>query len=320
MKVTTRLIRIVVSLAALGVLTGGLAYGGMQLPGVAGWLVSVQLLPAVAAFSLITFVVWLSVTLIFGRVYCSTVCPLGTVMDIFGFATRLPRRDGLPARESRRYRYTRPRTTLRYLALVGVLTCLIGGFMTVPSLVDPYTIYERLCVSVIRPVWSWISGHPCETSPAPLSAASAYPPLMIGMSAMAGALISLVTIGVVGYMAALNGRTLCNTLCPVGTTLGMISRYSIFQMDIDTDLCTQCRRCEDACKGGCIDLNDHTVDGSRCVVCFDCTAVCPVKAIRYTASRKQLSIPMMQRVDGDREIAGQPTAMTGGVSGNNEIT
>jgi ferredoxin len=41
-------------------------------------------------------------------------------------------------------------------------------------------------------------------------------------------------------------------------------------------------------------MNDHVVDGSRCVNCFNCINVCPDDAIRYTSRRKQLSIPMMQ--------------------------
>ena len=77
-----------------------------------------------------------------------------------------------------------------------------------------------------------------------------------------------------------------------------MSRFSILQMDIDTDLCINCRKCEDVCKGQCIDLTDHVVDGSRCVNCFDCVDICPNRAIRYTTRRHRLSTPLMQRVSG----------------------
>ena len=83
---------------------------------------------------------------------------------------------------------------------------------------------------------------------------------------------------------------------PRGTTLGIVSRYAIFQMDIDTDLCTSTRRCVDVRKCSCIDLTDHVV--GRCVWCsFDCTDACRDGAISYVATRKQLSIPMMERTD-----------------------
>ena len=105
-----------------------------------------------------------------------------------------------------------------------------------------------------------------------------------------------------------NGRTFCNTVCPVGTTLSFISRYSIFRIDINTDKCVQCRRCEHVCKASCIDMTSHVVDTSRCVVCFDCLSDCPNDAIHYTYNRHQLSIPLMQRVKDT--VAGQAAGMS----------
>ncbi len=82
-----------------------------------------------------------------------------------------------------------------------------------------------------------------------------------------------------GYRYHLDGmaaRThICNTLCPVGTILGCVSRNSAMRIDIDTDRCIQCRRCEHVCKAECIDMQSHVVDMSRCVVCFDCLPCAP---------------------------------------------
>lgn len=104
------------------------------------------------------------------------------------------------------------------------------------------------------------------------------------------------------------GRIFCNTLCPVGTILGCVSRNSAMRIDIDTDRCIQCRRCEHVCKAECIDMQSHVVDMSRCVVCFDCLPVCPNDAIRYTTERHQLAIPMMQKIS--RTIAGAGSVST----------
>lgn len=278
--------RIAVSLLSTSILTGGLAFGAMQLPAAAAFLARIQLLPAVATFSIVTFIGWLAVTLMFGRIYCSTVCPLGTFQDIAA-------RAGRPRPLRRPYRYSQPMPVMRYGVLVAVLTCLMAGFMLIPSIIDPYTAWERFCLACLR--------HIAGRSPLPDSglapAGHFLPPLTIAMSSMAGAVVAIATLAFIGWLSARGGRTFCNTVCPVGTTLGIVSRYAIFQMDIDTDLCTNCRRCADVCKSSCIDLNDHLVDTSRCVVCFDCTDVCRDGAIRYVASRKQLSIPMMQRTD-----------------------
>lgn len=285
--------RIAVSLAALAILTFGLTFSAGEIPGAARMIARVQILPAVAGFSIVIFVVWLTVTLTFGRIYCSTLCPLGTVQDIASRLTRINRRNQRP------YRYSRPFQPLRYTVLVVVLACLMAGFMTVPSIVDPYTAWERFCLACLRHLF----GEPPLSTAAEAASPDAFvPALTIAMSSVAGAVVALASVCVVGLLAARSGRSFCNTFCPVGTTLGIVSRYAIFQMDIDTDLCTNCRRCADACKSSCIDLDDHVVDSSRCVVCFDCTDACRDGAIRYTPGRKQLSIPMMQRTDDSKLV------------------
>lgn len=285
-----RVVRIAVSVAVFGILTGCLTAFGMQVPAIASFLGNVQLIPAAAAFSLAVFVGWLVVTLLAGRVYCSTVCPLGTLQDISARVRRRRTSDGLLARnELLRYRFSPSRNRLGWITLGVVLVCLMTGYMLIPSLLDPYTAYVRFCLTILRPLW-------CIVTPEALHASFTpdYPPLLIAVSSIGGALAALLVTGGSMTAAWIRGRPVCNTVCPIGVVLGSVSRYAVFQFDIDTDLCTNCRRCEEVCKCHCINLNDHVVDSSRCVVCFDCTDACRDKAIAFKATRKQLSIPMMQ--------------------------
>ena len=41
-----------------------------------GWMAKIQLFPAILSLSLVTVVLTALVTLVFGRVYCSVICPL----------------------------------------------------------------------------------------------------------------------------------------------------------------------------------------------------------------------------------------------------
>lgn len=265
-----RLTRIVVSLSVFAVLTLALTAPALTLPLVAPLLQKIQLIPALAAFSLFTFVAWMAVTLVFGRVYCSSVCPLGTLQDIAARTARLRK----PVRP---YRYSPPRTSLRYLFIALMLVSLMMQNAVAVAILDPYGEFAGICSRIFAPAFGMDS---------PATVLLPLPAMILAVAIFAAAVV----------LPARSGRTICNTVCPVGSTLGLVSRYSIFQIDIDTDKCINCGLCADACKSSCIDLTDHVVDGSRCVNCFDCLPVCPNDAIHYTNRRKQLSIPMMQSI------------------------
>ena len=91
----------------------------------------------------------------------------------------------------------------------------------------------------------------------------------------------------VTVLAWKNGRTWCNTLCPVGTTLGFFSRFALFRPVLDLDVCVRCHHCEKNCKASCIDIDAGTIDHSRCVVCFDCVDSCPLGGLKYRFTWKR---------------------------------
>lgn len=253
---------------------------GMTIPMLSAWIAHVQFLPAAMAFSLSTIVCWLIATLIFGRLYCSVACPLGVFQDICARIMRIGRK----ARRKRQYHYSAPLTKCRNISLFLVVVSILMGVSAVTVLTDPWSIYSRTCVYIVKPLWGMMVNI------------VSVPPVKIAAASVLGIIVAALTIIVIGLLAARNGRTYCNSICPVGTTLGYVSRYSIFHIDINTDKCIQCRKCEHVCKASCIDLTSHVVDSSRCVDCFDCLTECPNDAIHYTWTRHQLAIPMMQKV------------------------
>lgn len=287
-------VRVAVALIMFSLMTGLFADYGMTVPSVAAWLAKIQILPAAMSFAVGTIVVWLIVTLIFGRVYCSAFCPLGVFQDM---CARLPRIGRLKARWH--YHYSRPLTRLRHAVLFFVVLSVVMGISALAVLLDPYSIFGRFAVNILKPlwglalnVWSQIDG---------------YPQVRIAFASALGAGLSVVTMMLIAAVAFRHGRTFCNTVCPVGTALSLVSRHSVFRIDIDTDKCVQCRRCEHVCKASCIDMVSHVVDTSRCVVCFDCLTGCSNDAISYTYNRHQLAIPLMQRI---KPLAGSAAGMT----------
>lgn len=212
-------------------------------------------------------VFWMAFTLIFGRVYCSTVCPLGTVMDL---AARLPRMGC--RRFANAYFYNPPRNSLRYGWLAVVALSAVMGSLVLITVFDPSSAYSSIVANLLDVI------H-CR-------------PLVIGT--LSGCAISAAILLLIAVVSVADGRTICNSFCPIGTTLSITARYSLYAIDINTDLCIGCNRCVEVCKAHCINPSDHTVDSSRCVVCFNCLNVCPNKAISYSSSRHRLSKPLMQ--------------------------
>ena len=89
------------------------------------------------------------------------------------------------------------------------------------------------------------------------------------------------TLLILVVLAWRSGRTYCNTICPVGTVLGLLSRVSLFRPVIDLNKCNGCKLCSRRCKASCINADAHQIDYSRCVVCMDCIDVCRQGAISY---------------------------------------
>ena len=97
-------------------------------------------------------------------------------------------------------------------------------------------------------------------------------------------IIAALTLVVLFVLAWRGGRTYCNTICPVGTLLSLLSRFSLLKIRFDADKCKNCSLCTKNCKASCIDYKTHTVDHSRCVVCGDCISKCKFGALKYQVS------------------------------------
>ena len=247
------ILRIIIEAASAFFVTAALLHYGTTSTAIGSELIAAQPEIALLGLSLSVITIWLIITLFFGRIYCSTLCPLGAVMDL---ASRTRKRE-------RVYRYKKPLTALRLIILAIVFLLIVSRLAFARRWLLPFGLYESMLERITQPQ-------------------------VIGAT-----LISALIFALIAITAFLRGRLFCNTLCPMGTLLGMLSRRSLFHMDINTDRCTQCRRCVDVCKAQCIDLQDHVIDMSRCVVCFDCLPQCPDDAITYTLGRHTLSDPLM---------------------------
>ena len=238
-----------------------------------GWMAKIQLLPAVLALNVGVIVFLAALTLLFGRVYCSVICPLGVFQDIVSWLSG--RRKG----KKNRFGYKKEVKWLRYGVLVLFIVLLALGLNAIALLIAPYSAWGRIATSLLAPVYGW-----CNNLLAAICAhygSYAFYPTEVYLKSLPVLLVAIVTLIVVVVLAWRGGRTWCNSICPVGTTLGLLSRFSLFRPVIDTEKCKNCKVCEKRCKASCIDIAAHKVDYSRCVACFDCIDNCQFGAMHY---------------------------------------
>ncbi len=244
-----------------------------------GWMAKIQFLPAVLALNVGVIVFLVLLTLVFGRIYCSIICPLGVFQDIVSW---------LSARnKKRKYRfyYSPALSWLRYGVLGVFVLSFIFGLGSVVALFAPYSAYGRIANNLFQPVYLW--GNNLLAYWAERADSYAFYETDIWLKSLPTFLIAIVTLVIICILAWRNGRTYCNAICPIGTVLGFLSRYSLFRPVINIEKCNSCGLCARKCKAACINSKAHRIDYSRCVVCMDCLNTCKRHAISYRLRKRK---------------------------------
>lgn len=240
-----------------------------------GWMAKIQFLPALLALNVGVVAGLVVLTLLFGRVYCSVICPLGIMQDIFARFGRM--------RRKYRYTYSPARTVLRLAMLAVMVVAIVLGIHVIVVLLAPYSAYGRIAQSLLAPLWAW--GNNLLAAVAERADSYAFYSVDVWLRGGITLAVAVVTLVVLGWLSLRNGRTYCNTICPVGTVLGYIARFSLLSPVIDTAKCNACGLCSRNCKAACIDGKHHTIDYTRCVACMDCIDTCRHGAISYGLRR-----------------------------------
>jgi polyferredoxin len=238
-----------------------------------GWMAKIQFLPAVLALNVGVIVGLVLLTLLFGRVYCSVICPLGVFQDAVSH---------LGARGKKQpYHHRKEHPWLRYGVWVLFVVCLVAGIQVVVAFLAPYSAYGRMVQELLQPIYLW--GNNLLALIAERVGSYAFYEKEVWMRSLPTFIIALVTLGIIIVLAFRGGRTYCNDICPVGTTLSFFSRFAMFRPVIDTEKCKHCKACEHHCKASCIAIGKESaqIDYSRCVDCFDCIGACKFDALKY---------------------------------------
>ncbi len=262
-----------------------------------GWMAKIQFLPAVLALNVGVVLLLVVLTLVLGRVYCSVICPLGVMQDVISWVS------GRRKKKKFRFSYSPEVKWLRYGALGLFVVALVAGAGSSVALLAPYSSYGRIAQNLLAPLYQW--GNNLLAYLAERADSYAFYETEVWMRSLPTFIIAALTFIIIGVLAWRNGRTYCNTVCPVGTVLGFLSRFSLLHPVIDTEKCKNCNLCARRCKAACIDIKSHTIDYSRCVACMDCIDTCKHDALHYR----------LRRNASKTQPLAAPSSPSGGVEG-----
>ena len=237
-----------------------------------GWMAKVQFLPALLAVNAGVVALLVLLTLLVGRIYCSVICPLGVFQDIVSWIS------GRRKKKKYRFSYSPEIKWLRYGVLGLFVIALLTSVGSFAALLAPYSSYGRIATNLFAPMYRW--GNNLLAYFAERADSYAFYETEVWLKSLPTFLIAVFTFIVLIVLAWRNGRTYCNTVCPVGTILGFFSRFSLFRPVINKEKCKNCSLCSRGCKAACIDYKHHHIDYSRCVACMDCIDTCKHDALR----------------------------------------
>ncbi len=293
-----RKIRIVVTLVffvALLFLFLGIHIRGFNT--LADILLRLQFFPSILRFmalffslSALGFLLVILLSMLFGRIYCSSICPLGTFQDLVIAVARR-----LKPKQKRRFFFSPNRKRiLRYGILATTVLFWLAGSLFLVNLLDPFSNFGKLSVSLFQPAYIWLH----NTLAFFLERFDVFILTPKSMHALPWnvVLVSAVIFLTIVVMAAWRGRLFCNTICPVGSILGIFSSKPLYQISFSDEACTFCKRCEWVCKAECLDSKNKVVDHSRCINCFNCFTSCPNDGIHYAMR------PFLIGIKPDRQV------------------
>ena len=255
------------------------------------------------------FLVILIITILIGRVYCSSVCPLGVMQDIVTFFSKRF------MKKKFRFKYSKPHNILRFGILGVIAVAFLFGSIILLYLFDPYSIFGRFTSDFVKPIY--IFGN--NLIAGIFEKLKIYAMYVVDYKEInwTVAIIPAVFLVTITWMAITKGRLYCNTICPVGSLLGLVSKISIFKLRIEESSCTQCGKCSFACKSSCISIKKQEIDFSRCVGCYNCVSSCSTNSVKYKFAWAPIkkNLPVTNTDSGKRDFLKKSLLITAGAIG-----
>jgi polyferredoxin len=206
--------------------------------------------------------------LIFGRSWCSWVCPLGFVQDVF-----------IRIRKFLHIGYYNLSDNLkvvsifaRWFFVISLASIAIGigipHFFLKQYQYDLVTPFCQICPS--KQIFPCVEGRFKEM-------------MVVDNISTLSTVMSCIAIGIfVFYLATTSFiRRMWCRLCPMGALLGCLNKLSFLSLRKEGKRCTKCGICERSCpvqvKEVYEEKEKERIDPTDCTLCYRCVEMCPEK-------------------------------------------
>lgn len=198
---------------------------------------------------LVTGLIPVVFTLIFGRFFCGWICPATLLYELNTNLATLLRKTGLPIGNKR---YDR---RLKYIVLVlGLLVAMLSGSVVFAAIYPPAVIGREIYYAVA----------------------------LAGFGT--GAVYFLLTL-LFDLLVARRG--FCRYLCPGGALYSLLGHFRLFRIKRVVENCNDCAKCSAICEFGLDPLRDQF--GQECNNCTACIAICPTDAMTFYISPRDIA-------------------------------
>lgn len=219
-------------------------------------------------------------TLLLGRFFCGWICPLGTVLDLV-----------TPKKRTRRP-IAALKGNLKYWLLLPILAAALFN-LNLAGLLDPMAILLRGITFFLYPLLGlgaregWVGLYHLlgERRDA---VAPAYELLHTYLLPFRETLYPLAAFSALALLAIIvleqfEERNWCRNLCPLGTLLGWLGRFSLFKR-IPVGLCGDCGTCRELCP---TTFDQDLLAKEECILCMECQLHCPHERISFRLAAGQ---------------------------------
>ncbi len=191
---------------------------------------------------LISIAIPVGLTILFGKIFCSWICPAYLIMEISNKLRKLLKFAEISPGEVK-FSYNN-----KYLVLlVGIIYALLLSIPLFP-LIYPPAIVSRLFHGLI------------------------FGTAVTGMSIMLGLIIL--------FEIFVSPRWWCRTMCPGGALYGILGWKRLVKIKCNTETCNGCGKCQPVCQMGLNPVTD--VGGIECDNCGGCLRHCKPKSLSYS--------------------------------------